>query len=213
MRWRSSPTVWVCTHGLSRGALEQVNCKEEPPVQTLHPLPPPLLSDLKRVFFGAFGAHVLCVPQGHVQGVSQLFTLSSISMKMDCHELILSYCGHRFCHKVIALSSGCTVSFVDKEEGQPSMGFCYAKKIFSVPLSQNMFGGPVGKEDGQPPTSPGLQCMSGPARSHLLGPLFTRPDPHLRGAIRTLTLFSFFYYGIHSLMFGGGYQNLRYLSW
>ena len=32
------------------------------------------------------------------------------------------------------------------------------------------------------------------------------------GAIRTLTLFFFFYYGIHSLLFGG-YQTLRYLSW
>ena len=27
-----------------------------------------------------------------------------VSMKMDCHESILSYCGHGFCHKFIALS-------------------------------------------------------------------------------------------------------------
>ena len=44
---------------------------------------------------------------------------------MDYHELNLSSCGHRFYHKCIA----CTVTFVDKEEGQPSMDFCYAKNF------------------------------------------------------------------------------------
>ena len=99
------------------------------------PTPPPILPfrvTSKKVFFGAFGANVLCVPHGHVQGVSQLFTLNGISMKRDCHEyfgLILSYCGHRFCHKFIALSLPCIVTLVVKEEGQSSMGFCYAKKF------------------------------------------------------------------------------------
>ena len=48
-------------------------------------------------------------------------------MKMDCHGLTLSYFGHGFCHKFIALSLHCTVTFVDKEKGPPSTGFCYAK--------------------------------------------------------------------------------------
>ena len=40
-------------------------------------------------------------------------------MKMDCHEVILSSCGHRFCHKFIALSLPCTATFVAKEQGLP----------------------------------------------------------------------------------------------
>ena len=69
------------------------NCKEEvPPPGSKRPTPPPPPhpNHLKKIFFGAFGANVLCVPQCHVQGVSQLFTLNSISMKIDCNELILS---------------------------------------------------------------------------------------------------------------------------
>ena len=42
---------------------------------------------------------------------------------------MLSYCGHRFCHKFIALSLPCTVTFVDKEEGRQIMDFCYAKSF------------------------------------------------------------------------------------
>ena len=91
---------------------------------------PPLAVHLRKIFFSAFGANVLCFPQGHVQGVSQLFALNSMSLKMDCHKLILSYCGHIFCHKFIALSLPCTVTFVDKQEGEPSMGFCFAKRNF-----------------------------------------------------------------------------------
>ena len=89
-----------------------------------------------------------CVPQGGVQGVSRLFTLNNISIKMDCHDLILSYGGHRFCHKFIALSLPCTVTFVDKEEGQLSMAFVIPKN-FLAPSLLNMFGSPFG-EEGQP---------------------------------------------------------------
>ena len=52
-------------------------------------------------------------------------------MKMDCHELIQPYGGHRFCHKFVALDLPCIVIFVDMEGGEPSMGFCYAKKFIS----------------------------------------------------------------------------------
>ena len=40
------------------------------------------------------------------------------------------------------------MTFVDKEDGHPSMGFCNAKKF------PNMFGSPVGKEEGHPPSPP-----------------------------------------------------------
>ena len=68
---------------------------------------------------------------------------------------MLSYCGHKFCHKFTALSFSCTVTFVDKEEGQPSIGFRYAKKKQSpVPSAPNMFASHVGKEQGQTPPTP-----------------------------------------------------------
>ena len=61
-------------------ALEQKKCKEQ-----VHPgsNPPPflpLLSHLKKIFFGVFGVNFLCVPQSHVQGVGELFTLNSMSL-------------------------------------------------------------------------------------------------------------------------------------
>ena len=69
----------ACLH-----TLDKKNCKEEPPAPTLGsklPRPAPTLrSHLKKIFFGVFGAHVLCVPRGHVQGVSQLFTLNSMAL-------------------------------------------------------------------------------------------------------------------------------------
>ena len=42
-----------------------------------------------------------------------------------------------------SLSLPCAVTFVDKDEGQPSTGFCYPKNF--------PFGSPFGKEEGQPP--------------------------------------------------------------
>ena len=44
------------------------------------PSPPPLPSHLKKPFFGAEGADVLCVPQGHVQDENELFTLNNMSL-------------------------------------------------------------------------------------------------------------------------------------
>ena len=55
-------------------------------------------------------------------------------MKIDCHELILSYCGHRFCHKFMALGLPYTMTFVDKEEVQPTMGFCSANACLRMGL-------------------------------------------------------------------------------
>ena len=67
----------------SRHALEQKKVRRSPPPPP-GPCPPPPLpplpSHLKKIFFSAFGADVLCVPQGHVQGVSGLFTLNSMSL-------------------------------------------------------------------------------------------------------------------------------------
>ena len=71
-----------------------------------------------------------------------------VSMKMDCHEVMLSYCRHRLCHKFIALRLPCTVTFVDKEEGQPSMGFCFAtRNKFPAPWESRWQG-------GEPPPPP-----------------------------------------------------------
>ena len=113
-----------------------------------------------------------------IQGVSQLFTSNSISMKMDCHELILPYCGNRLRHKFIALSTPCTVTFVDKEEGQPSMGFWYGKKKFLLPLAPNMFGSPVGKEEGQSPSDL-LPSSPNPPASSSSAPMRACPAPVL----------------------------------
>ena len=45
-----------------------------------NPPPPHPSKSAEENFFGAFGANVLCVPQGHVQGVNQLFTFNSMSL-------------------------------------------------------------------------------------------------------------------------------------
>ena len=58
--------------GAAKGKQPNTEALSPPP----GPNPPPLPSHLKKISFGAF---VLCVPQGHVQGVSQLFTLNSMS--------------------------------------------------------------------------------------------------------------------------------------
>ena len=42
--------------------------------------PPLPLSKSPEIIIGDFGTIVLCVPQGHVQGVRQLFTLNSLSL-------------------------------------------------------------------------------------------------------------------------------------
>ena len=68
-----------------RDTLEQKKVKKRYPPPRVQPLPP-LPIHLKNCFFGAFGANVLCVPKGHVQGVSQVFTLNSISVKTESHK-------------------------------------------------------------------------------------------------------------------------------
>ena len=79
----SIPGMWnALPVTTGRHALEQKNIRRRypPPAGPPPPrsnLPPPLPSYLKKIFFGA---NVLCVPQGHVQGVSELFTLSSMSL-------------------------------------------------------------------------------------------------------------------------------------
>ena len=68
---------------LPRHALELKKRQEGVPpppwVQTprLPPPPPPLSSHLKKFLISALGAPVLCVSQGRVQGVSQLFILNA----------------------------------------------------------------------------------------------------------------------------------------
>ena len=84
--------------GVGRHASEQKKMRRNPPPRSTPP--PPLPSRMKQNFFGA---DVLCIPPGHGQGVSELFTLN-VWMQTDCHELTRSYSAYRFCHKCIALS-------------------------------------------------------------------------------------------------------------
>ena len=69
-----------------------------------------------------------CGSAVHIQGC--------VSMKGG-YSLI---CGHRFCHKFTASSSPCTVTFADKEGGQPSLGFCYAKSKVRICLGVLLAG-------------------------------------------------------------------------
>ena len=72
-----------------------------------------------------------------------------------------------FATKFVVLSLPCTVTFVDKEEGQPSMRFCYANK-FPAPLAPIMFS-PVGKEEPPPPLqNPPLQTLPPGSKSPTL---------------------------------------------
>ena len=120
---------------ISGGRFRRKNYKEEPPPPPPWVQPPPSSKSPEKSSLRHLWRECTVCSPGSCSGCE--FTLNSISMNMDCHELILSCCGHRICYKCIALSLPCTVTFADKEEGQPSMGFCYAKK------NPNMFGSPV----------------------------------------------------------------------
>ena len=89
-----------------------------------------------------------------------------ISMEMDRCEVIRFYGGHGFCHKFIALSLLCTVTFVDREEGQPSMRFRCAKqlsgafsaKVCLVLLARRRVNPPpLQPSDSPPPPPPRVQ--------------------------------------------------------
>ena len=58
---------------------KDVRSSPPPPLAGPTRPPPALPTHLKKNLFGAFNANVLCVPQGHVQGVSQLFTWNGTS--------------------------------------------------------------------------------------------------------------------------------------
>ena len=99
-------------------------------------------------------------------GQTRMRTKKNVSRRFDC--------GHRFCHKFSALSLPCTVTFVDKEEGQPNTGFCCAKKRFrpriclGVLLARRRVSPPPPPPTVRSPPRvrhpppPPFQCLSGP---------------------------------------------------
>ena len=106
--------LFACTEGEGGEGQTRIrtkrNCKEEVP-----PLPrvqtPPLRipsypsKSPEKNFLRRLWRRCSVCSSGSCSGCESAVHIEwHVSVKMDCHELILSSCGHRFCHKCIALS-------------------------------------------------------------------------------------------------------------
>ena len=156
MQWVNQARIaWGCKcmlrgHGRIR---THEKCQEDPPPP--RPPPPPSLSNSpEKNFLWLLRRQCTVCFSGSCSGCDSAVHIEyHVPIEMDCHELMLSCCGHRVCHKFIPLNLPCTVTFVDKGEGQPSMGFCYAKKLSGAFGAEHVWES-CGKEEGQPPPPP-----------------------------------------------------------